>query len=435
MKPRKSVTVSAALLALATTGLAACTSNSSTTDSSGRTPILIYDINNAKNTPVFEQLIDKFNTSQTTYTVKHQIVPGGGAKITAAVLNAIKTGQAPNGVFADSDPASLGQIVQTGKVVPLDDVLATGPTPVAKTDFPPAMLDASTFNGKLYSMPVEGGDYAVMYNKQMFAAAGITSTPTTWTELATDAQKLTTNGTYGMYLPLGEGEWPVFAWQAMLQSAGGTLLTDNNTKAAFNSPAGVTALEAWSDMIANKTAYPNSLADSAQDQGEPGFDAKKIAMFIAEVYNIKSASAALGASNIGVFPLPAVGPKPGMVVGTNVSFVLQGSPAQQAGTWAFLSWLQQPAQQAPWAATTGYLPTNNQSLTQPAWTNYTAQNPLVSVFADELEYAVTRPSISSYAEVSAALNTAINTAMTKKQTPQQTLDTAAAKTNAILKTN
>jgi multiple sugar transport system substrate-binding protein len=429
------VTVSAAVLALATTGLAACSSNSSTTDDSGRTSILIYDINNAKNTPVFEQLIDTFNKSQTMYTVKHQFVPGGGAKVTAAVLNAIKSGQAPNGVFADSDPASLGQIVQTGKVVPLDDVLATGPTPVAKSDFPPAMLDASTFNGKLYSIPVEGGDYAVMYNKQMFAAAGITTTPKTWTELAADAQKLTKNGTYGIYLPLGEGEWPVFAWQAMLQSAGGTLLTDDNTKAAFNSQAGVTALKAWSDMIANKTAYPNSLADSAQDQGEPGFDAKKVAMFIGEPYNIKSAGAALGPSNIDAFPLPAVGPKPGMVVGTNVSFVLQGTPAQQAGAWAFLSWLLQPAQQAPWSASTGYLPTNNQSLTQPAWTSYTAQNPLVSVFAGELQYAETRPSISSYAEVSAALNTAINTAMTGKQTPQQALDAAAAKANTALKSS
>jgi multiple sugar transport system substrate-binding protein len=423
--------VPAAVLALVS--VAACgSSGTAATDSSGKTTIVVDDQNSATNTPAFQQLIDRFNASQSTYTVKRQFVPGGGTQLTPAVINAIKGGQAPNVVFADSDPASMSQIVDTGKVVPLDNLLATGSTPVDRSDFSKPMLDAGTFNGKLYSLPTEGGDYAIIYNKQMFAGAGITSTPKTWTELAADARLLTKKGTYGFYPPLGAGEWPPFVYEAMLASAGGQLLSDDHTKAAFDSPAGVTALTAWTDMIANKTAYPNSLADAAQSQGEPGFDTKKVAMFVGEVYNIKSTSAALGAANVGVFPLPSIN-TPAMVLGENVSFMLQGTAAQQAGSWAFLSWLHQPVQQAPWAAATGYLPTNTKAEDQPAWKDYVAQNPLVSVFANELSYAITRPSIDAYAEISDALNTAINSAMAGKQTPQQALDAAATKADTALK--
>ncbi|MBK0296331.1 extracellular solute-binding protein, partial [Bacillus sp. S34] len=65
-------------------------------------------------------------------------------------------------------------------------------------------LATGKFEGKTYTLPTDIGDYAVVYNKQMFKEAGITDTPTTWAELQADAKKLTKGTTqYGMYLPIG----------------------------------------------------------------------------------------------------------------------------------------------------------------------------------------------------------------------------------------
>lgn len=376
-------------------------------------------------------MIDDFNKSQTKYTVSRQFIAGGGDAFTPRLANAMKGDQGPNVVLSDSAPASMGQLAATGKVVPLDTLLSSGPNPLPRSDFSPGMLGASTVNGKLYSLPTEGGDFAIIYNKQMFHAAGVRQTPTTWAEFAADAKLLTRGGTYGAYLPIGTGEWSVFVWEAMLASAGGQLLSNNNTKIAFDSSAGVAALTAWTNMVKDGSAYPTSLADSTQSQGLPGFAAKKVAMFVGNVYNIAGASAAIGQSNVGVFAFPKL-VKPAMNLGTNVSFILKGTVAQQDGSWAFLSWFHQPAQQAKWAVASKYLPTNLQAQKTTAWSSYVAANPQVSVFAGELPYATTRPSIKSYAQISAALNTGLQQAMLGQSSPSTALSQAATQATSAM---
>ena len=46
------------------------------------------------------------------------------------------------------------------------------------------------YNGGLYAIPELGGDRVVVYNKQMFAKAGITHTPTSLQQLAADGAAL-----------------------------------------------------------------------------------------------------------------------------------------------------------------------------------------------------------------------------------------------------
>jgi multiple sugar transport system substrate-binding protein len=432
---RRILRVAAGLATVATAAalLTACTSGTKASPSGSpeRTVVTMWDQTAQTNSPILNELISVYNASQHRYTLKRQFIAGAADQFTPNILNAIKGRQAPDLVFADSSPATMSQIVSTGKVVPLDGLLSTGGHPLTKNDFGSGMIQASTVDDKLYSLPTEAGNYALFYNKQMFAAAGIGKAPATWAEVAADAKKLTTGGAYGIYLPLGPGEWPVFVYEGVLDSAGGALLNGAKTKAAFAGAAGVKALSAWTDIFRAKAAYPTSLADSTQSQGEPGFDARKVAMFIGNVYNIKSTAAALGADNVGVAPFPKID-KPGITIGTNVSFILKSTSAQQAGAWDFLSWFHQPAQMAKFAVATGYLPTNLKAQADPGWKAYVANNPYVSVFAKQLGYGVARPAVTSYSEISAALNTALNQAMTAGVTPQAALSTAATTANSAL---
>lgn len=56
------------------------------------------------------------------------------------------------------------------------------------------------------SVPFLGQTWLPQYNKKLFAAAGITSTPRTWSEFTADAKKLTdpAKGVYGLAMTLNE---------------------------------------------------------------------------------------------------------------------------------------------------------------------------------------------------------------------------------------
>jgi len=420
-----------ALVTVAVT-LAACSGGSVTGNagsSDGKTTITMWNQATGDTATKLTEMVDAFNQSQSTYEVKSQFIAPEG--FTARLVQALTSNQAPNLVIGDQNPSSLGEAIATGKIVSLDDKLGTGDYPLAAEDIPPGMLASGVFDGTTYALPTDGGDYAVIYNKKKFAEAGITSTPTTWDELAADAKKLTKDGAYGVYLPIGSGEWPVFTYQSMLWSAGGEFLSEDNKKVEFDSPAGVTALKTWTDMIDAGVAYPSTAADSNQNQGWPAFNAGQFAMFIGGAYNLKSVQDGIGAENVGVFTFPKI-TTPAMNTGTDVSYVTEGTDEQEAGSYAFLSWFMQPDQQAEWDIASGYLPTNLKTQDSDAWKAHVAENPLLSVFVDQLAYAKSRPSISSYSEISAALGAELEKAMLRQKSPEDALRDAATAGQAVL---
>jgi N,N'-diacetylchitobiose transport system substrate-binding protein len=73
----------------------------------------------------------------------------------------------------------------------------------AKSDVVSGMLANDTQNGDVYGVPWFGGVRGIWYRTDQFKAAGITSPPTTWSQLVSDAQKLMTKnpGSYGIGAP------------------------------------------------------------------------------------------------------------------------------------------------------------------------------------------------------------------------------------------
>jgi multiple sugar transport system substrate-binding protein len=436
--PRRTRRVRTALavvaMAATVTTLAACSGggvSGNQADSSGKTKILVWHQATADAAKQLNTMIDSYNSSQSKYEVTGQF-GGTSDDFTPKLVSALTNGEAPNLVLGDGNPSKLGQAIDTGKVVPLDGLLSDSKSTITKESILPGMLSAGVYGDKTYSLPTDGGDYGLLYNKKMFAAAGIDSPPTTWAEVAADSKKLTGGGKYGIYLPIGTGEWPVFTWQTMLWSAGGEFLNADNTKVEFNSPEGVKALTAWTDILKDGNAYPQSLATSADNQGIAGFSAGKVGMVITGAYNLGQLEDAIGKDNVGVATFPSVD-KPAMNTGTDVSYLLKGTSKQEAGAWDFLQWWLKPTTQAKWDISTGYLPTNVDTVKTKEYSDYLAKNPKIKVFVDQLSYAKTRPSILTYTEVSDALSTELEKALLLKESPADALKTAAANAQKALK--
>ena len=105
------------------------------------------------------------------------------------------------------------------------------------------MRDVFTVDGKVLGVPALVDNLAVVYNKTLFAAAGLPEPPPDWTwdELVADAKKLTDPGKkqFGLEFPIDGSETEVWKYIAMLWEAqAATSSTPDGTKAAFASPAG-----------------------------------------------------------------------------------------------------------------------------------------------------------------------------------------------------
>ena len=163
------------------------------------------------------------------------------------------------------DNPFLQQIAATGALTPL------GSDGVDLGGYYPSIVAAGTYQGKVYGLAPGVNSIALIYNKTMLAAAGITP-PTTWAQLTSDAAKLTTPKHYGFAMSAdndGEGAWTFlpFFW-----SNGGDL-------EHLNSPQSVQALQFVTSLV-KSGSMSQSVVTWAQSDVNEQFMAGKAAMMI-----------------------------------------------------------------------------------------------------------------------------------------------------------
>jgi ABC-type glycerol-3-phosphate transport system substrate-binding protein len=342
------------------------------------------------------------------------------------VIAALKSGTYPT-VLADQNPSDLPLIASSGKLIPLNGKLTA-----LTNQLYPGIKDSLFYRGQQLGMALSGvGDIALFYNKADFKQAGLKTPPTTWAQLATDAKKLTDPSAHrwGFYVPLGDAEWISYDWEPVLWGFGGSLLNADETKATFDSPAGVAALATWVNMIKDKVAPATSFAADGNFDGPTAFASNAVAMITDGPWLEGEVPKGL---DYGVAPYPA-GPKgPSTNIGIGVVALLKTSPAQDAAGLAFIKFLSSPKEGAYLAYEDGGLPDSPAQLGQPLLKANEAKTRFYSVFAEEERFGKVRPITPYYNAISEDLWTAINEALTGKMTPSQALATAAKQADQVL---
>lgn len=123
---------------------------------------------------------------------------------------------------------------------PLDPYIGKAGYPNLETDdMIPFVWKAFNPGKEVKLLPYQPDTRIFFYRQDLLKAAGI-NPPTTWDELLSAAEKLTTGKQYGFVFP-GQRGWNLtLAWIPFVYSAGGDIFVDG--KPAFNSKAGVDAL-------------------------------------------------------------------------------------------------------------------------------------------------------------------------------------------------
>lgn len=184
---RLSVVVAALALPLAA---AACTGDGgggSSDDPNAETTITFWHGWSADSeVAAIQKTIDAFEAANPNIHVK---VVGG---ITDDKINQALRAGGPNApdVVSSFTTDNVGQFCTSGAFVDLSPFLDDAGIDPEKT-FPAAQLQYTQYQGDQCALPLLGDAYGLYYNKDAFAAAGITTPPKTLSEFDADAVKLT----------------------------------------------------------------------------------------------------------------------------------------------------------------------------------------------------------------------------------------------------
>jgi multiple sugar transport system substrate-binding protein len=217
---------------------------------------------------------------------------------------------------------------------------------------------------------------AVLYNKDMFAKAGITSVPTTWDEFLTDAKKLTSAGVTGFMFSAknnGCSAWQFNPWQ---WTAGGV---DNALADAGN----VKALSFLTSLV-QQGVSSRDVVNQCQDEGMNALVQGQTAMIENGPWSFSTLNAAKNL-NWGSFPIPvpSAGDKLIVPLGGEVwTLPKTGDSANEAAAEAFLKWSQTPEILEQFDAKLGYVPVMTS-----LWPSVEKADPAMTSFIDSLEFA------------------------------------------------
>jgi alpha-glucoside transport system substrate-binding protein len=194
--------------------------------------------------------------ADTGITVNYQ---GKGNNMDTALTAAVAGGSPPD-VALVPDPGTLDTLAKQGAIKPLTSILG-GLT----SNFGSAWNTLATYNGVQYGVWFKGANKnTIWYNPALFTAAGITSPPTTWEQLLTDAAQLKAAGTTPFSLCTDVG-WPVAdMWQNIyLKTAGAA---DYDKLAAhtlkWTDPTVTTAFTTMAQLVGNRSYLLGGLSGS-----------------------------------------------------------------------------------------------------------------------------------------------------------------------------
>jgi len=418
--------LAAALVAL---GLAACGSDSgSGSNGAAAGSIQIWEGYTGTEAKVFAHLVSEYDTQHPGTKVTSLFVNNDNSL--QKVLTAVRGGSLPDIAYLYGSWAP--NVAQIPQVVNLTKTVSR--PGVNWQDFWVGERDVATVNGKVIGIPALVDNLAVVYNKTLFAQAGLQPPKADWTwdQFSADARRLTdaAKKQYGTAYVTPGSEDTVWHWEALLWEAGGQLLTAGNKKAAFDSAAGAAALTTLRTMAVTDHSMYLDPTDSAYGNL---FNSGKIGMLVTGPWDLSSfPNAKYGVQVMPSFPGTSGGHQ--TISGPDNWVIFNNGAAHVTAAQKFLLWLTAPAQVRYFSLRTGDLPTR-QSVADAAGFDQQMNQALpgVSTFIANLgNVRQSRPQLATYPKISQAIGTMVVSVLLGKATPQAALSTAAQQVNQIL---
>jgi multiple sugar transport system substrate-binding protein len=245
--------VAAGIMAVAVMSgvLAGCGSKTTTpsggsTNAGGKVTIEYWQYSYTSKTDLMKQLITEFQDKNPDITVKTADFPY--EQYNEKVAAAVSAGKGPDVI--NLYYGWLPKYVDSGFLQPLPED-AFPPATIEKEFFP--LVKAAKMDGKYYVLPTAVRTLALLYNKDLFKAAGIAEPPKTWDELVATSKALTKRDASGKLEQVGfyfnsGGQGHNWFREVLVRQTGGQPLSADNKQVLWNSPQGLQAFQWWVDL-------------------------------------------------------------------------------------------------------------------------------------------------------------------------------------------
>jgi sn-glycerol 3-phosphate transport system substrate-binding protein len=387
--------------------------------------------------PIDNDMIAKFEADNPGITVEYTIGPGDDPLFVEQLLVALAGGEGPDcfNVVATRVP----DLVPSGAVVPVDYAAMGYATQDELTDqYIDGTLGTFLYDGVLYAVPTEVGNYALFINGDLFAAAGldpVADAPETWEEMMEIAPKLTvrdangniTQRAFDFAYPIpDEIVSPRVTFAGMAYQLGGTYFNEDITAGNVNHPGFVKTFEFIRD-------YAKEFGGPALTPSSIGFYEGNVAMVVSGAWYlpyVQENNPDLTA-NIVAAPLPrfadAINDTGSMLYAYGIYTSSQATPEAQAACWKLVSYL--TSTEAAERYLTDVL--TLQPRKDLAANTELLEGNFISTFLADMEGNAFLPAVSGGGEIPGILTRALERVLLEDMDAQESLDIANEEMNNI----
>lgn len=373
-----------------------------------------YTTTGPENVQLITKVLPAFNKLYPNITVHSQDIPY--ASFLQKLVASVAGGNGPDVVR--SDIIWIPQLAKIGALTPMDDIMAK-----RKGEFYAAPVATTYYSGHSYGLPLDTNTRVLIYNKELFAKAGIAQPPATTEQFMADATRLAKLGknVFG-YAEGGLDAWNLWPW---LYSFGGSVTNSSYTKATgyLNGPKTVAALQFLVSLKDKSLLSPSLLGGGLQTSDAMGKN--QAGMILDGPWMPPIFKATYPSLQLGLAPVPAgPGGHSASVVGGEDIVLMKSS--QNAAARAFMQFMTS-AQAQTLMGQTGQMPTLRSVANDPTLPPY------FKVFNQQIATAAPRTISPNYVKIDTALTDAFNRAFRHQATPKVALDAAAAQIDPLLK--
>ena len=351
-------------------------------------------------------------------------------------INKLKSAQLGN---MGADPVQVYDIgtrfmMDSGWVIPMQDLVDADGFDLSVIE--PNIAAYYTVGNTLYSMPFNSSTPILYYNKDMFAAAGITEAPASFAEIEeiaprlqdAGAQEVISLGIYGWFFEQFTGK------QGLEYVNNGNGRDSYATEVAFDSNgAALNILTAWKSLY-DKGYAPN--VGRGGDAGIADFSAGMSAMTLGSTASLKEILQEVnGKFEVGTayFPTVAEGSEGGVSIGGASLWALDnGDDVKKAATWKFVQFLVSAPSQAYWSTQTGYFPVTTQAHKEQVFIDNVSEYPQFQTAIDQLHDSAPQYAgalLSVFPEARATVETEIENMLNNNTSPEDTVTVLAGQIN------
>jgi len=347
-------------------------------------------------------------------------------QIFKTILTRAVGGRMPD-IYMTNDEHLVKFVKELDIVVPLDQLL--GKNHIDKLYKP--TVDAFTYQGKLYIIPIVFMPNGVVYRVDIFEKAGIQNLPETWPELLDILEKLKAQGLPGFALLGAKNASASRRFVQIMWSYGKRLLKrkpNGEWITEVDTPEAIEAFKMYKEL--SKYAPPG-VTEASYLEGCQWVAANKASMMISgphAIGEIMSKNPKLSSEDFGEFPIPKGPVKGGRLVSSlnPIGYSISKASKYKEIAADFLKFYTSAENQMGWPKYCGRIPTNKIAL---EWAKMVY--PLVKGALNCAPYSIQAPKHSALIEAHRALQEAMQAVLTGTS-PQRAAEACAEKVRKAL---